>query len=100
MTATAAGYNPYSTSVTVGELAVTNITIPLVASSGTTIPGDLDGDGVVTVNDAIIALQVMSGMQPPGLRSDYPTSGADVSGDAKAGLPEAIYILQKAAGAR
>jgi hypothetical protein len=70
------------------------------ATSSTSIPGDLDGDGAVTVADAIIALQVMAGRQPPALRSDYTTSNVDVTGDGRVGPPEALYILQKAAGAR
>jgi hypothetical protein len=37
---------------------------------------------------------------PTGIRSDYATSGVDVNGDNKIGLPEAIYILQKAAEMR
>jgi pimeloyl-ACP methyl ester carboxylesterase len=66
----------------------------------TAILGDLNGDGVVTMADAIIALQVMARVQPSGLRSDYTTSGADVNLDGKMGIPELLYILQKAAGAR
>ena len=54
----------------------------------------------VTLADAIIVFKVMMGMQPQGLRSDYITSNADVDGDGKIGLPEAIYILQKVAGMR
>ncbi|MEI7671235.1 MAG: dockerin type I domain-containing protein [Deltaproteobacteria bacterium] len=69
-------------------------------ASDSKIPGDLNGDGVVTMADAIIALQVMARIQPSGLRSDYTTSGVDVNGDSKVGMPELIYILQKAAGAR
>ena len=55
---------------------------------------------VVDPGNAIIALQVMMKMQPPNLRTDYPTSGADVNGDMKVGLAEVIYILQKVAEAR
>jgi hypothetical protein len=63
-------------------------------------PGDLNGDGSVTMADAIIALQVMARMQPQGLWSDYTTSGADVNNDGRIGLAEAIYILQKVAEMR
>ena len=64
------------------------------------IHGDLDGDSAATLADAIIGLQVIVGLKPPNLRSDYTTSNADVSGAVRIGFPEAIYILQKAAGAR
>jgi hypothetical protein len=64
------------------------------------IPGDLNGDGEVTMTDAILALQVIAGMQPNGLRSNYTTSGADVNGDAKLGMEELLFILQRAAAIR
>jgi len=70
-----------------------------------TSTGDINGDGVVDLADAVLALKVMAGVaQTPGatggVRLDYATSGADVNGDGKIGLPEVIYILQKAAGVR
>jgi hypothetical protein len=40
------------------------------------------------------------GLNPPGIRTDYATSGIDVNGDNKIGLPEVIYILQKVTGIR
>lgn len=64
------------------------------------LTGDLNGDGAVTMTDAIIALQVMVGMQPSGLGSDDATYGTDVGGDGKIGMPELLYILQAVAGAR
>lgn len=70
------------------------------ASSITKVPGDLNSDGTVTTADAVIALQVIAGLQPSGLRSDYSTSNADVNGDGKVGIAEVIYILQKTGGAR
>ncbi len=68
--------------------------------SGTAFPGDLDGNGQGELADAILGLQVLSGMSPPGLRGDFAVSGADVNGDGKIGIAEVIYILQKAAGVR
>ena len=64
------------------------------------LTGDINNDGNITLADAIIALQTMVGMHPQGLRSDYVTSNADVNGGSKVGLPEVLYILQKAAGLR
>jgi hypothetical protein len=62
--------------------------------------GDINGDSSVDLEDAILALQVVAGMNPSGIRASYPACGADVNGDGKIGLPEAIYILQKVAGLR
>jgi hypothetical protein len=56
--------------------------------------GDLDGDGSVGLMDAMIALQIVSGIATDGLRPDYPDSGADVNGDGRAGLAEAIFACR------
>jgi len=55
------------------------------------IGGDLNGDGMPgELDDAILALQVCSGYEISGTVYDE----ADISGDGKIGLPEAIYILK------
>ena len=69
-------------------------------ASGYNLKGDINNDGNVTLTDAILVLQVMTGMQPQGLRSDYPTSDTDVNGDGRVGMPELLYILQEVAGVR
>jgi len=53
--------------------------------------GDVDGNGSVTLEDVILVLQICSGIpvEPP-IHKD-----ADVNGDSKIGLEEAVYILQK-----
>jgi sugar lactone lactonase YvrE len=58
--------------------------------------GDINDDSHVNMSDAILAMQVMCGMIPAA--SVHPS--AAVIGDSAIGLPEAIYILQKAAGVR
>jgi len=63
-------------------------------SSSATI-GDVNGDGKVDLADAILALQVIAGLNPAGVKVS-----ADVNNDGKIGLEEVIYILQKAAGLR
>jgi hypothetical protein len=65
-----------------------------------TTKGDINGDTRVNLADAIIALQMISHMNPSGIRLDYATSGADVNRDGRIGMAEVIYILQKAAGLR
>ncbi len=62
--------------------------------------GDLNGDGVTDLTDAIIALQVITGFNPAQLRSDYAVSGTDVNGDNRVGMEELIYILQEEAELR
>jgi len=42
------------------------------------LKGDLNNDGIVNIADAILAMHVLSGMNPAGIRSDYKSSGADV----------------------
>jgi len=60
--------------------------------------GDVNGDTVVDLTDAILALRVMAGMNIPG--DNVTTTGAAISGDGKIGLPSAIYIIQEVAGMR
>ncbi len=64
------------------------------------MPGDVDGDGNVTLADAILALRAASGLPLPAgsIRPDF--AAADVNGDGKIGLAEALFILQMAAGMR
>lgn len=59
--------------------------------------GDLDLDGIIDLTDAIIALQVMSGIST---LNQPQISYADVNQDGRIGLPEAIYVLQEVAGLR
>jgi hypothetical protein len=59
------------------------------------LKGDLNGDGAVTTAYAVLALRVMAGMQPATRRSDYATSGADASGDAKIGMPNCSISCKK-----
>jgi subtilisin family serine protease len=63
------------------------------------VPGDLSGDCRIGLDDAILALQILSGL-PPQLPYPCPSCGKDVSGDNKIGLQEAIFILQNVAGMR
>ncbi len=51
--------------------------------------GDLNGDGVVDLEDAVLALQIISGQVPS--ETIYPA--ADVNGDGKVGMAEVVYTL-------
>ncbi|MDM8522510.1 right-handed parallel beta-helix repeat-containing protein [Desulfococcaceae bacterium HSG8] len=55
--------------------------------------GNLDTDNSVNLRDAILAIQAVVG-ENTAIRTDYVSSEADVSGDGKAGLEEAIYALE------
>jgi hypothetical protein len=58
-----------------------------------TLKGDVNGDSKVDLADAILCLQVVSGLAPNNI---FPN--ADVNEDGKIGLAEAIYAMQKVAG--
>lgn len=59
------------------------------------VRGDVNGDGVVDLNDVILALKALSGASTPDIR----LSG-DVDNDGGIGLGEAVYILQDVSGIR
>jgi hypothetical protein len=58
------------------------------------LQGDVSGNGEVNLEDAILALQVVSGLTPTVVLT------GDVNADNRIGLPEAIYILQEISGLR
>lgn len=74
---------------------ITNITVSNEPSSHP--PGDIDDSGAVDLSDAILALQVGTGITPS---STTIRKEADVNSDGKIGLEEVIYILQKVSGLR
>lgn len=55
------------------------------------LPGDCDGNGVVDLRDAILALKIVVGISP----APKTFSSADVNEDGKIGLAEATYILNQ-----
>ncbi|QTA93921.1 hypothetical protein [Desulfonema magnum] len=72
----------------------------VMAESGTTVrernfqiatltKGDMNGDGHIRLDDAILALKAISGLQAIGIYSD-----ANADGDGKIGLAEISYILR------
>jgi hypothetical protein len=60
------------------------------------VDGDLSGEGDVNLADAILGLQVLSGITP----SNGVLLSGDVNNDAKISMEEVIYILQYIAGIR
>ncbi len=55
--------------------------------------GDIDNNGEVTLQDAVIALQIMAGI--PFDQNIVINICADINNDCKIGLEEVVYILQK-----
>ncbi len=99
-------FSPASEGVKTAEISIANNDSDeapydlTLTGEGTSPKGDLNGDSVVNLTDAIIALQVITGYTPSQLRTDYAISGADVNGDNQVGPEELIYILQKEAELR
>ncbi|MCP4350087.1 MAG: hypothetical protein GY795_31795 [Desulfobacterales bacterium] len=60
------------------------------AGSGETVKGDINKDGKLDLQDVVIALKVMAGFAP-GMSVTY----ADINGDGRIGMEEAIYPLEK-----
>ena len=59
--------------------------------------GDINGDNIVNLADAILILQLLS-TQDVDLHVLYLKTSADINGDQRFGLEEAIFILNKIAG--
>ena len=59
------------------------------------LPGDINADGAVGIDDAIAALLIMIDSYDAVF-----TPGADVNGDDKIGMEEVIYILETVSGVR
>lgn len=62
--------------------------------------GDINNDTRVDLADAVLALQVMTGISSSGLRTDYATCGVDVDCNASIGTAEVLHNLQRAADLR
>lgn len=60
------------------------------------VKGDIDGSGAADFKDAILALQIVSGITP----SINVFEENDVNGDSNIGIEEAIFILQEMADMR
>ncbi len=59
-------------------------------------PGDLNGDSIIDLQDAVIMLQLLTGISS----SEAFETDADIDENLKMGIPELIYVLQKVAGLR
>ena len=59
--------------------------------------GDVNGDGQVSLSDAVVTLQCAA---HGTTEATVVTKEADVDGDERIGLPEALYVMQRVAGLR
>ena len=80
------------------ELTITDGVVdpPFVLAQVLTGPGDVNGDRIVNLADAVLSLQLAGGMSVV----EPVTPAADINFDGYIGLAEAIYSLQKTAGLR
>jgi hypothetical protein len=72
-----------------------NPTVHFVTSSADTLTGDPNGDSIISVEDAVIAL-TMYAQASAGLELDFTESqitAADVNGDGVVTVEDAVYIL-------
>ena len=101
ISAMAGGFDPKAQGgVTVTELNAVTLDFGMSPMAEMSM-GNLNGDGTVDLADLIVALQCIAGLNVSGsIRPDYTTSGADVDGDSKVGLEEAISIMQRVSGLR
>jgi hypothetical protein len=79
------GRNPNGT----GEFIAMSPTFSTANDLNQNVPGDVDGNLSVELRDAILLLQIMSGMST----SSTVYSDADVNNDGHLGLEEVLYIM-------
>jgi len=71
------------------------ISFTIACTPETCIPGDVNGDSKVSLDDAMLVLRILAGIPVGNINLN-----ADVNGDGKIGLEELGYILQKVAELR
>jgi PKD repeat protein len=64
------------------------VVLLVVQSDSQIQPGDVDGNGILDLSDAIAALRILAGVATPI------SVGGDVNGDGKIGIEEIIFILR------
>ncbi|MCP4352503.1 MAG: hypothetical protein GY795_44155, partial [Desulfobacterales bacterium] len=81
--------NAYSSSTTVTITDVKTVTAHFTAVNIPVIPGDVDNNGTVNLNDVILVLQTISKTS-----SENGNKKADMNWDGRIGIEETLYILQ------
>jgi hypothetical protein len=62
--------------------------------------GDLNRDQSVTLSDAFLTMELLSGSMPPSQKTKYQVWEIDVNNDGQVGIQESVYALQHAPGLR
>ncbi len=62
------------------------------------LKGDINADGAVDLQDAVLALNVLGRNPDASVRPDFVSSAIDVNGDNRVGAEELAYILRVAGG--
>jgi len=89
-------FSGYAWAENIGWIKLKGTAINATAYKVALIRGDVNNDGFVKLDDAILILQVLT-----GIPSSQPVfTDADVNHDGRLGNTEAIYILQKVAKMR
>lgn len=90
LTATADDYQQYEKyGITLSQTKTIKIDIPMIADEIEIIEGDLNHDGKIDMEDLILCLQTVAGMDVSA--SFY----ADANADGRIGLEEAIFIIRR-----
>ena len=81
-----------------GNATGDNHTVALIGTTldRTVLKGDINGNGTIDLTDAVVAMQILSRVTP----AQPINKNADIDGDGKIGLPEVIFILQRAVDLR
>lgn len=97
------GIDVVTSGLKAGSVFITNLTdLPeereiaeLTTTFDYTLKGDVNGNGVIDLEDLVICLKLLVGFSPDGINLI-----ADVNNDSKIGLEEMIYIMQEVSGLR
>jgi hypothetical protein len=88
----------YSVSLTVSDAQGLQDLIRKAVRVKAFIAGDVNGDFLLDLSDAIAVLQFVSSIESIPAQAIHPET--DIDGDGAIGLAEAVYVLQRVAGVR
>lgn len=88
---------PTYTLLVVEKEEITPLRQYLYMTGAGVLSGDVDGNDSVSLADAILSLQAITGHLPAEARV---YNDADANGDGRIGIPEAIHVLQEVSGLR
>jgi hypothetical protein len=80
-----------STAAARGKVSAVGCTLEISGGSG--VQGDVNGDGSVTIFDAVLLMQILTG----AVTEDIP-AGADVNGDGSVTIFDAVLLMQMLTG--